>query len=156
MFWTRVDNRLVHGQVIESWLPFTGATLLVVANDELAGDILQQEIMSLAIPHEVQPHFVRIDRLAQLLKKLARQNGRTDILLLFASCQDARLAYQSGVGFHSINIGNLHYGPGKKQLCNHVAISADDESCLDFFSEMGVEIDFRCIPSAPVQVKMPW
>ena len=34
--WFRVDNRLVHGQVIEAWLPYTGARHLIVANDELA------------------------------------------------------------------------------------------------------------------------
>ena len=40
--WFRVDNRLVHGQVIEAWLPYTGARHLVVANDELATDFLRQ------------------------------------------------------------------------------------------------------------------
>ena len=36
--WVRIDNRLIHGQVIEAWLPYTGASVLVVANDE-AGDL---------------------------------------------------------------------------------------------------------------------
>ena len=51
--WFRVDNRLVHGQVIEAWLPYTGAKHLVVANDELAGDVIRQQIIELAVPHRV-------------------------------------------------------------------------------------------------------
>lgn len=50
MTFVRIDNRLVHGQIIETWLPFTRARTIVVANDELAADPLRQEIMSLAIP----------------------------------------------------------------------------------------------------------
>ena len=51
--WFRVDNRLVHGQVIEAWLPYTGAKHLVVANDELATDLLRRQIVELAIPQRV-------------------------------------------------------------------------------------------------------
>ena len=45
MPFVRVDNRLVHGQIIESWLPFTRARMILVVNDELAADYLRQEIM---------------------------------------------------------------------------------------------------------------
>ena len=51
--WFRVDNRLVHGQVIEAWLPYTGARHLIVANDELAADALRQQIIELAVPQRI-------------------------------------------------------------------------------------------------------
>ena len=59
MFWVRIDNRLIHGQVIETWIPFTNAKRLVVANDELAKDVLQQEIVVLSRT------YVRRDELCQ-------------------------------------------------------------------------------------------
>ena len=62
--WFRVDNRLIHGQVIEGWLPYTGAAHLIVANDALAEDLLRQQIMSLAIPHHVDVRFVPLKDLA--------------------------------------------------------------------------------------------
>lgn len=156
MFWVRIDNRLVHGQVIESWIPFTGAKKLVVANDALASDILQQEIMSLAIPQDVDPFFIPVDALTSFLGAHSRSLRDLDLLVLFASCQDARRAFERGVAFQSLNVGNLHYSPGKKQLCAHVALSAEDESCLQFFSKRGVTLDFRCIPTVPIQVRAPW
>ena len=58
MRFVRIDNRLVHGQVIETWLPHTRAGMIVVVNDELSGNMLRQEIMSLAIPDgvEIRPY----------------------------------------------------------------------------------------------------
>ncbi len=156
MFWARIDNRLVHGQVIETWIPFTNAKRLVVANDELAQDVVQQDIMSLAIPHGVAPHFVSVAKAGKLLEELGLTVGKSDVLVLFATCEDARRAFENGLDLEFLNVGNLHYGPGKKQICAHVAISSTDENCLLFFDEQGVELDFRCIPSENIQVKLPW
>ena len=85
--WFRVDNRLVHGQVIEAWLPYTGAKHLVVANDELATDLLRRQIVELAIPQRVITHFIPVRELAATLDACG-----DDSFVLFANCQDARRA----------------------------------------------------------------
>lgn len=151
MVWVRVDNRLVHGQVIETWLPYTSAKTLVVANNGLAEDFLRQEIMKLAIPSGVNLVFFTVADVADAVDTL---NGDSDrgILVLFADCADAKEAFVHGFGFESINIGNLHYGPGKQQICDHVALSDVDADCLHFFSGEGVKIDFRCVPNKTVKV----
>lgn len=150
MFWVRIDNRLVHGQIIESWLPFTDAQAIVVANDELAADDLRQQIMSIAIPLGVEISFVEVVAVRPFLdgKKLT---GR-DALVLFASCPDARRAFEAGLDFKRLNLGNMHYGPGKKQVCQHIALSKEDEGCLTFLTDRGVSLDYRCIPSDPVEL----
>ena len=151
MVWVRVDNRLVHGQVIETWLPYISAGTLVVANNELAGDFLRQEIMKLAIPSGVNLVFSSVDEVGSTLGGLAGDNDR-GVMVLFSTCADARAAFIHGFGFESINIGNLHYGPGKQQICDHVALSEADSDCLHFFSAEGVKIDFRCVPNKTVKV----
>ena len=77
----RIDNRLIHGQIIETWLPYTGATQVVVANDELANDILQQEIMSLAIPQTVASSFVSVESVHDLFNN---DVDHTDLIILFS------------------------------------------------------------------------
>ncbi len=153
MLWVRIDNRLIHGQIIETWLPYTGAALLIVVNDELATDALRQEIMSLAIPNDVKVVFTKIDALADLLARHGAGNW-ADALVLFSSCPDARRAYEHGFAFEGLNIGNLHYSPGKRQICAHVALSSEDQSCIEFFSRKGVRLDFRCVPNDSVQVRI--
>lgn len=149
----RIDNRLIHGQVIETWLPYIGARVVVVANDELSTDALQQEIMSLAIPQSVTSLFVSIDTLVVELDRLMAEEGGGDILILFSSCPDAKRAHDAGFNFDLLNIGNVHYRPGKKQISPSVALSGEDESCLKHLSRKGVELDFRCVPNDPVQVR---
>lgn len=153
--WVRVDNRLVHGQVIEAWLPYTQADAIWVASDDLAGDPLRQEIMSLAIPQSVAIRFYKVSAVAKEYKK-AWEEGKVDILFLFSTCQEAKLAHESGLHFSIINIGNIHYSTGRTQVCEHVSVNKDDISCLQYFNRSGVEIDFRCVPNKPVQVRPLW
>jgi len=146
--WFRVDNRLIHGQVIEGWLPYTGAQHLIVANDALAQDMLRQQIMSLAIPHHVDVRFVTVGDLHSALGECG-----DDSFVLFENLQDVRAAARSGVTLNVLNIGNLHYGAGKKQICTHVAVSEDDMDALrELVSGQGTELDFRAVPLEPEKV----
>lgn len=146
--WFRVDNRLIHGQVIEGWLPYTGAAHLIVANDALAEDLLRQQIMSLAIPHHVDVRFVPLKDLAGTLKECGDES-----FVLFENLQDVRTAARSGVTLNVLNIGNLHYGAGKKQLCTHVTVSEDDMAALrELVSGQGTELDFRAVPLEPEKI----
>jgi len=154
VYWYRIDNRLVHGQVIEAWLPHVRAKALVVANDELAEDELRQEIMSLAVPSDVKFLCCRVEETPGVLRRLHAENANQHALVLFASCADARAAHMAGLPFSLVNIGNLHYGPGKEQVCEHIALGPEDRNCLKYFSENGVEIDFRCVPSTTPKVTL--
>ena len=149
MAFVRVDNRLVHGQIIETWLPFTHARMIVVVNDELAADHLRQEIMSLAIPAGVEIVFLAVADLAAYFSRTPLDIS--DALILFSTCRDAQVAYEQGFDYLSLNLGNLHYAPGKRQVCPHVALSKEDESCLDFLRDKGVRLDYRCLPGDPAQ-----
>lgn len=151
MMWVRIDNRLVHGQIIETWLPYTHAKHIIVANDAVAGDNLQQQIMSLAIPQSVRCFFCFVDELNDKIPTLTADKGSS--IILFSSCADVRRSLDSGFRVSSVNIGNIHYGPGKKQISPSVALSSDDESCLHYFKGQGIELDFRCVPNDPVQVR---
>jgi len=145
----RIDNRLIHGQVIEAWLPYTGAKTVVVANDDLADDVLQQEIMSLAIPQTISSVFVGVENLHDAVEGMPP----ADVLVLFSSCSDARRAYDNGFAFNLLNVGNVHYTPGKKQISPSVALSDEDEGCLRHLTKRGVTLDFRCVPNDPIQVR---
>jgi PTS system mannose-specific IIB component len=151
MIWYRIDNRLIHGQIIEAWLPYTKATRLVVANENLAGNFLLQQITLLAVPSRVDSKFVRLGELPSLICEYTLR--KDEALVLFATCRDAKKAFDLGLKFERCNIGNLPYSPEKKQICQHVALSADDEWCLRYFEDHAVALDFRSIPADVPQVK---
>ena len=72
-------------------------------------------------------------------------------LVLFADCQDAHRALESGVAIRALNIGNLHYAPGKIQIFPHVALSEQDREDLRAMLQQQVELDFRCVPSDKIR-----
>ncbi|MDY7000504.1 MAG: PTS sugar transporter subunit IIB [Thermodesulfobacteriota bacterium] len=156
MYWVRIDNRLIHGQIIESWLPFTQSKMIVVANDDSAKDSLRREIMGLAIPRGIQKAFSTVEEIKTFLTEKFGPREDPDVFILFADCGDARRAHKKGLTFSRLNIGNLHYSPGKKQICAHVALGKEDLECLSYFSLRGVKLDFRCVPNEPVQVNQVW
>ncbi len=147
MFWFRIDNRLVHGQIIEGWLPYLDVRELIVVNDALSREGLQQQIMRLAVPGRVSLSFISV---ADVKKRydLLEQSGVSGLFLM-ATCFDARRAKEQGVLMPVLNVGNLHYSPGKRQLCPHVAASEEEISCLSFLEATGTTLDFRCVPSDP-------
>jgi len=147
---------LVHGQVIEAWLPYADADTIIVGNDEVASDEVQQEIIRLAIPGGVAIHFSEAVDVGRLVRAICNGRDCDSVFVLFASCSDAKKAYESGLSFPVLNIGNIHYSPGKYQLCDHVALSKDDLRCLRFFKSSGISLDFRCVPNSQVHVKTIW
>ncbi len=149
MLWFRIDNRMVHGQVIETWIPYLESNRLLVVNDAIASDCLQQSIMALAVPHRVKVEFLHLSE----LRKALQDANYPNTLVLLSNCQDARKVFELGTMFKLINVGNLHYGPGKAQICPHAAVSEDDACCLHFLQDKGVELDFRCVPNDKSKVE---
>ena len=146
MTWFRVDNRLVHGQVVEGWLPHLAARHLVVANDAFASDMLRQQIAELAVPEDVDIHFVTLADLVGVLEECG-----PSCLVLFEDCRVARRACDAGVAMETLNIGNLHYAPGKTQLLPHIAVSEEDREDLRRIKEHSISFDLRRVPTEHVR-----
>ena len=143
--WFRIDNRLVHGQVIEGWLPYLDIAELVVINDRLASDALQQQIMQLAIPGRIRVHFIALQHVKALYDAL--ESGVENVLYLLADCRDVTRLIAEGVPVAALNVGNMHYCHDKRQICTHVAVSEEDLQCLRGLRERGTTLDFRSVPT---------
>lgn len=137
-------------------MPYTNAKTLVVANDQLADDKLRQELLRLAVPTGVRILFYHVQQAALHISDLEPRPAGADIFILFASCEDAKRAYTNGLKFTFLNIGNIHYSQGKRQICDHIALDQLDVCCLRYLQEQGVKLDFRCLPNTQVNLKALW
>ena len=66
---TRIDNRLVHGQVATQWCGAIGANLILVANDEVAGNSLRQGLMNMAAPSYASMRYWTIQKTIDTIHK---------------------------------------------------------------------------------------
>jgi len=140
----RIDCRLIHGQVVETWVPHTKANSLVVANDGLASNLFLRSVMELAVPPSLAVRFCRLSETAAVLSEADRRGERT--ILLVSSAADALVLWKEGVRFDSLNIGNLHFAAGKVEISPSVFFSTEDFEALRWFQTHGVSVCVRGTP----------
>lgn len=141
---TRIDNRLVHGQVGVTWTNTLGANLVVVANDEATNDTVQQSLMEMVLPDTVQIRFFTLEKTIRIIGKAAPHQK---ILLVIKTPQDALALVKGGVPIKEINIGNLHFTDGKKQLSATVSVDQHDIDTFNELHQLGIKLDVRGIPN---------
>jgi len=140
---TRIDNRLIHGQVGVTWTNHLGANLVVVANDKVAEDKVQQNLMDMVLPDTVQSRYFSLKKTIDVIHKAA---PRQKIFLVVRDIHDALTLKEGGVPINHINVGNMHYEEGKKQISSTVSVDDDDVKAFKRLDELGVELDLRRVP----------
>jgi PTS system mannose-specific IIB component len=142
----RIDCRLVHGQVVETWLPHVKANALIVANDDIAANPMLRAVMELAVPAGIRVHFCRLDQVAEVLAEGDRAGERS--ILLVSNASDAVKIRKDGAGFTLLNIGNLHFAEGKVQISPSVFFAPEDFEALRWFRSHGVSV---CVKGTPFE-----
>jgi PTS system mannose-specific IIB component len=138
----RVDNRLVHGQVLEAWLPALDAHGVLVADDEAAGNVL-----ALAIPPKVQFQVLRVSAAAELLRPGGKGVPGVRTLLLVRDVRDASALAELGVPVPRLNLGNVHFVSGRRQVAPSVYLDAGELEALARLAARGTEVEARAVPS---------
>lgn len=144
----RIDNRLVHGQVLEAWAPFVQANCIVVASDEVAAKPLQKKLMAASVPREI---FIVIGSLVEIANFFPHNESCKRILLLFSSPAAALQGYRLGIPFSELNLGNIPGGDGKRRVSCTISLSEEDLSSFRELEAGGVRIFSQCLPSDEAQ-----
>jgi len=141
----RIDNRLIHGQVLEAWVPHIRADCIVVANAEVAAVPIQKMLMEAAVPGGIRVIIAPIDEVVGIFKSGALDRNR--VMVLFASSQDSLQAHKKGLPFTSLNLGNMHAGKDKVRFSCTLALHIDDIRNLEQLQNYHVVITAQCIPT---------
>lgn len=148
---TRIDNRLIHGQVLETWVPFVNADCILVANNNIAANPMKKMMMLASVPSRTRVEIDDIDAIVNVLHSVELKNKR--VLLLFATTADALYAYKRGLVYDKLNLGNLHAAKGKARISCTLFLTPEDINDLTLLDQAGVSITARCIPS---DCEKPW
>ena len=141
----RVDSRLIHGQILEAWIPFTGADSILVVNDEVATNLQRRTIMEMAIPSKIKVVFDTVDEAVKDFLNGGFEDN--NILILFENVNDAKEAFDKGFVFDSLNLGNMHFCEGKVQVSSNLCMGNLDCKSLGAIVKKGVSIDSRSVPN---------
>ncbi len=141
----RVDSRLVHGQVIEAWLPFLNTRTIVVIDDTTSESLVLREVMKMAVPPGVDLFFSTLEELKAKRDILGADDRR--VLLLCKDLKAALSIVRSVPGIDKVNLGNLHYATGKKEVSPSVFLDDTDLVMVGKIRELGVKVDVKTVPT---------
>lgn len=141
---TRIDNRLVHGQVGVTWTSTIGANLLVVVDDVVANDDIQQKLMS--ITAETYGFSIRFFTIEKTINVIGKAAPHQKIFLICRTPQTVRKLVEGGIDLKDVNVGNMHFSEGKKQISSKVYVDDQDLADLRFIKQRGVNVFIQDVP----------
>ena len=141
---TRIDNRLIHGQVATQWNSTLGSNLILVANDDVAFNTMRQNLMKMAAPAGVATRFFSLQKTIDVIGKAS---PRQKIFIVAETPEDVLTLVKGGVPIKKVNIGNMHMAEGKRQVAGSVAVDDADVAAFKRLQELGVELEIRRVPT---------
>ena len=146
---TRVDFRLIHGQVITRWLKQCNINEIVTIDTLLSKDDFMQTVFKMAAPKGVRIRILSVEEAVKAQENGEFENNR--ILVLLKNVQELDKAIRAGIKLEEVQIGGLGGGPGRKAVNNAITLDRLDADTLLALEEMGINIYLQTTPDYPAE-----
>ncbi len=143
IIFARVDDRLIHGQVVQAWLPELNVDEVVIPCAKHHKSMLNQALLRLSLPYEYA--LTILDSHATV--KYTR-NSKKRIFLLMSTLEEMADLIEDGLQIKSINIGGMHFKENAQKLAENVFLDEQDKHLLKIINGLGIRIETRSVPNA--------
>ena len=140
----RVDDRLIHGQVVVGWAKPMNAGFIMLVDDSVAENAWEQDLYSLAVPPNIELVFATVAAAADQLPILERDSRRG--IVLTGDVQTMARLHERSPTFSEVNLGGLHTAPGRVACLRYVYLSEGDEAQLGELAARGVRVTAQDLP----------
>lgn len=141
----RVDCRLVHGQILEAWVPSVKAKCIIVVDDKVAADPFFETVIRMAVPSDIDVIISSVDDFVQNYAYTHGTGKKT--IVLFSSIADACRAFTQGFRFERLNIGNVYNNEFKVCCSPSVSLCEDEIGTLEnLLKEQCVFVELQRVP----------
>ena len=139
----RIDNRLLHGQVVQFWIPYLKVEHLIIADDVAAATPAMASVYRMAVPKRIKLSVVRISALQMLLSQQVEQEKT---LVVLSDVFDLARAMMSHFNCNCITLGNVHSAAGRSRITDAVYLSKEELAALVHLMEEGRKIEIQTFP----------
>ena len=146
----RIDDRLIHGQVVLGWVPVVKPDRIVVACDRVAANNWERRFYASCVPPEIRTSFFSVAEAAQQIA--SELLAKEQLLVLVETAEDAWKLVLAGVTLTEVNVGGLHYREGSVELLPFVFVTPAERSFLRELVKRGVSLSAQDVPSNPARV----
>ena len=137
----RVDDRLIHGQVMTAWMKLLPAKEILIADDKVAKDPFMTQVLTMAAPGGVKVKVYSVEQAAQALK----EGLKAPSIMLAKTPLTYKKIMDLGAEIPEINIGGMGAGGDRKQFYRNISMSEEEIDILRELSEAGSAFNIRII-----------
>ena len=138
----RIDDRLIHGQVMTSWLNYTGANRIIIIDDETANDTFLKMIVTSVAPANIKTEVFGTNDGANAIKQLTE----ADKVIILAKSPEVYVALTNqGISLEKINIGGMGAKEGRTKFYKNISASSAEKESLKKLVDVGAAVTIQII-----------
>ena len=142
----RIDDRLIHGQVVVGWGQPMKLGFIVLVDDEVASSDWEQELYRKGVPPDMNVHFTTVEEAARQLGDW-NADARPGILLTGDIETMVRLI-ELTPAVRQVNLGGIHHRADRRHRLRYIYLSAEEEKALEQLVARGIDVSAQDVPSA--------
>jgi mannose/fructose/N-acetylgalactosamine-specific phosphotransferase system component IIB len=141
----RIDDRLIHGQVVVGWGQPLDVQFIVLVDDTVAESDWEQDLYRMAVPPEME---VRFHSTADAVRHLdAYRKEAAPGILVTGDIATMRALVAAG-GVRDVNVGGIHHRVGRVQHLRYVFLTAAEQDALRELRMLGAVVTAQDVPAA--------
>lgn len=144
----RVDDRLIHGEVVTAWTPNMRANRIIIVDDEVAKDEFNVRVVKALAPSGTKVIVYDVDKAAERLMVPGKEGERIIVLAKTPITFD-RLV-QKGVPFKEVNLGGAGIRNKRQPFINNVALDPDEVLACESLQNAGCRVYYQLVPEQGV------
>jgi mannose/fructose/N-acetylgalactosamine-specific phosphotransferase system component IIB len=141
---TRVDERMIHGQVMTVWATLLNVDEAIVVSDEAAHNELQRTVMEISVPAGVELAISTVDEAYETLSHARFNGSRT--MIIFKELHDVVRMVDKGYKPDSVDIGGIYHKEGKTEYAKALYLDQNDMNDLKKLTDDGIDVFYQVTP----------
>jgi mannose/fructose/N-acetylgalactosamine-specific phosphotransferase system component IIB len=144
----RIDDRLIHGQIIIGWCGQLPIKKLIVLDDEIAAREWEKNLMLMAAPPGLPTQILSVPDILSSIENITGDKKLT--LILMKSPEMIKTLREAGLSFNKVNIGGIHFREDRKEFLPYVYLSENEIALFRELMDQGINFQCQDLPSSPV------
>jgi mannose/fructose/N-acetylgalactosamine-specific phosphotransferase system component IIB len=144
IIFARVDDRLIHGEVVTAWSPTYNINHIIIVDNIVASDPFQKRVLKALAPSKVRVDAFTVEEAIQDLTKPFNEKER--ILLLTKSPIAYLELVEGGIDLPQVNLGGMGIRDERKTFIKNVACDEKEVEAIRKLVDKGIQVFYQLVP----------
>jgi PTS system sorbose-specific IIB component len=141
----RIDDRLIHGQVITAWTRYYKLEKIIIVDDQVAGDPIQRQIINAVAPPNIAVDVLPVKDGYEAIINASK--AQTSTLVLVKGPEALSALLEMGIEIKEVIIGGMQFKSGRKQVTRTISVTPEEAEEFWKLHERGIELTIQLVPT---------